>query len=127
MPLWVVVTKPGNPTWLFRWAMLLWLADCTGGLGREGGLDYLVDVWNVDHGLPQGSVMHVAQTPDGYLWIATFWQGIARFDGVRFVNFTPATTPELPDPEGWRLMVDSRGTLWISSLQGSLTSCRKGR
>lgn len=92
-----------------------------------GQQDYLVDVWNVDHGLPQGSVMHVAQTPEGYLWIATFWQGIARFDGVRFVNYTAVTTPELPDPEGWRLLVDSRGTLWINSLQGSLTSWRAGQ
>ncbi len=109
---------------------LVWLAALVAAACcRAGtdGQDYLVDVWNVDHGMPQGSVMHVAQTPDGYLWIATFWQGIARFDGVRFVTYTPVTTPELPDQEGWRLLVDSRGTLWIASLQGSLTSCRDGR
>ncbi|HPC62174.1 MAG TPA: two-component regulator propeller domain-containing protein [Verrucomicrobiota bacterium] len=107
------------------WLVALAAAACCGAAPPDQ--NYLVDVWNVDHGMPQGSVMHVAQTPDGYLWIATFWQGIARFDGLRFVTYTPVTTPELPDQEGWRLLVDSRGTLWIASLQGSLTSYREGR
>jgi len=39
--------------------------------------------WSTEEGLPQSSVHGVAQTTDGYLWIATEG-GLARFDGVSF-------------------------------------------
>ena len=56
--------------------------------------DYLVDVWTSDKGLPDSSVTTIAQTPEGYLWIGTY-NGLTRFDGVRFVTFDPANTPAL--------------------------------
>ena len=50
------------------------------------GQEYGFDVWTTANGLPQNTVNGVAQTPDGYLWLATF-DGLARFDGVRFTIF----------------------------------------
>lgn len=41
-------------------------------------------VWTREDGLPQNTVRSLAQTVDGYLWVGTE-QGLARFDGVRFV------------------------------------------
>ena len=32
---------------------------------------YVHDVWQIDQGLPQNSVMAMAQTRDGYLWVGT--------------------------------------------------------
>ena len=67
--------------------------------------DYLVDVWDTDSGLPHSTVTSIVQTPDGYLWLGTLHGGLARFDGVRFVNFHPGNTPELDDAEVQRLLI----------------------
>ena len=86
--------------------------------------DYLVDVWETDSGLPDSTVTSIAQTPDGYLWVGTLHGCLARFDGVRFVNFHPGNTPELPSVEVQGLRVDSEGTLWVGFVEGSLFSYR---
>ena len=87
--------------------------------------DYLVDTWTSENGLPDGSVSSIAQTPDGYLWIGTY-NGLVRFDGVRFVSFDPANTPALAHAGVRKLSVDTQGTLWINTFDGSLTSMRQG-
>ena len=88
--------------------------------------DYLIDVWTADNGLRSSSVTAIAQTPDGYLWIGTY-NGLARFDGVRFFTFDPANTPALQRARVRRLNVDSNGTLWINTYDGSLISFRDGK
>lgn len=92
----------------------------SGGTSR-----YLVDTWEMEDGLPSSMVTSVAQTPDGYVWAGTY-DGLARFDGVRFVNFDPTTTPELAHARVQDLFIDSTGTLWIDTYRGSLTSFRDG-
>ena len=68
--------------------------------------------WNTESGLPQNSVVSIEQTPDGYIWLATF-DGLARFDGVRFKVFRKQDTPELPTNRLGGLFVDHDGRLWI--------------
>ena len=87
--------------------------------------DYLVDVWDTENGLPGSTVTAIAQTPDGYLWVGTY-AGLARFDGVRFVTFDPANTPELSQPSVQGLSLDANGTLWINTFRGGLASYRNG-
>ncbi|HEU5069975.1 MAG TPA: two-component regulator propeller domain-containing protein [Verrucomicrobiae bacterium] len=89
------------------------------------GSDYLIDVWTTEDGLPNSSVTGIVQTPDGYLWIGTY-NGLARFDGVRFVTFDPENTPQLMHARIRKLYLDAQGTLWINTYDGSLTSCRGG-
>src|SRR5947209_572456 len=86
---------------------------------------YLTDVWTADDGLPDSSVTAIAQTPDGYLWVGTY-NGLVRFDGVRFVTFDPANTPALAHARVRKLSVDDEGTLWINTFDGSMTSLRQG-
>ena len=88
--------------------------------------DFLTDVWTAENGLPDNSVTAIAQTPDGYLWIGTY-NGLSRFDGVRFVTFDPANTPALQHARIRRLYVDKSGTLWINTYDGSLTTYRQGK
>ncbi|MGH8024878.1 MAG: ligand-binding sensor domain-containing protein, partial [Limisphaerales bacterium] len=88
--------------------------------------DYLTDIWTAENGLPDNSVTAIAQTPDGYLWVGTF-NGLARFDGVRFVTFDPANTPSLLHARVRHLYVDRQGTLWINTYDGSLTAYRHGK
>jgi ligand-binding sensor domain-containing protein/AraC-like DNA-binding protein len=78
---------------------------------------YLVDQWQISDGIPANAIRAIAQTPDGYLWIATS-KGLARFDGIRFTPPRFAEKEErdplettLPDT----LFVDRAGTLWIGS------------
>jgi ligand-binding sensor domain-containing protein len=86
---------------------------------------YITDVWTVDEGLPDSSVTALARTPDGYLWIGTY-NGLVRFDGNRFVTFDPDNTPALAHARVRQLAVDALGTLWINTLDGSMTSLRQG-
>src|SRR5215472_9803238 len=57
--------------------------------------EWLIKSWQTDDGLPENSATAMVQTPDGYLWFGTF-NGLVRFDGVKFTVFNPQNTPELP-------------------------------
>jgi signal transduction histidine kinase/ligand-binding sensor domain-containing protein len=105
--------------------ILIYLTEATIQAANIPG-DFLTDVWTSENGLPDNSVTAIAQTPDGYLWIGTY-NGLSRFDGVRFVTFDPANTPALLHARVRRLYVDSQGTLWINTYDGSLTTYRKGK
>jgi ligand-binding sensor domain-containing protein len=48
---------------------------------------YARTTWTQAQGLPQDTIRAIAQTIDGYLWLATN-EGLARFDGYDFVTFT---------------------------------------
>jgi signal transduction histidine kinase/ligand-binding sensor domain-containing protein len=86
---------------------------------------YIRQVWQTDAGLPQGSVLALAQTADQYLWIGTE-EGVVRFDGVRFVTFDRSNTPALRSNSIKSLLVDRNDTLWIGAHDGSLTRVRDG-
>jgi signal transduction histidine kinase/ligand-binding sensor domain-containing protein len=103
--------------------LALWTASRLSG--SEFGGEFLSDVWTSDDGLPDSSVTAIAQTPDGYLWVGTY-NGLARFDGLRFVTFDPANTPALAHARVRGLFVDKQGTLWINTYEGSLTTFRHG-
>jgi len=82
--------------------------------------------WTSEDGLPASRIAALAQTPDGYLWVGT-WFGLARFDGVRFVVFNRANTPALPVEAISALAVDRMdGTLWIGTHRG-LARFKDGR
>ena len=94
-------------------------------LAAAASADYLVDGWDTENNLPSSTVTSMAQTPDGYLWVGTY-NGLARFDGARFVVKDPANTPELTQPRVQALYTDAQGTLWINTYRGGLTSYRDG-
>jgi PAS domain S-box-containing protein len=79
--------------------------------------EYLIDSWETDQGLPENSATAMVQTPDGYLWFGTF-NGLVRFDGVKFAVFDPSNTPELPSPGIVNLHLDASHRLWVSTYRG---------
>ncbi len=79
---------------------------------------HLIDTWSIDEGLPQITILDIVQDPKGYIWVAT-QAGLARFDGVRFTNFDPTNTPELPGQFVQALYVDNRQRLWIGTYKGA--------
>jgi diguanylate cyclase (GGDEF)-like protein len=78
---------------------------------------YVRDAWTIEQGLPQISALAIAQDADAYIWVGT-QGGLARFDGVRFVTFTPNDTPELPGMLVQCLLADPDGRLWIGTYLG---------
>ena len=91
-----------------------------------GAKRYVIDVWQGDRGLPQNTVTGVAQTSDGYLWLATL-DGMARFDGARFRMFRSGDTPALGSGRIRFLFTGRHGELWLSTQEGGLIRFQDGR
>lgn len=87
---------------------------------------YALDVWTTEQGLPQNTVSTILQTRDGYLWLGTF-DGLARFDGLRFTVFTSGNTAELKNSNIRALCEDRQGNLWIGTNGGGLVRLTRGR
>src|SRR5262249_51330908 len=73
---------------------------------------YRFDHWTADNGLPQNSVRDILQTRDGYIWLTTF-DGLARFDGVRFTVFNKGNSPGMASNRLLQLFEDRFGDLWV--------------
>jgi ligand-binding sensor domain-containing protein/signal transduction histidine kinase len=70
--------------WLFT--ALVWIAavSSAAALERDRAMSqYIRDDWGSARGYPGGAVHAIAQSRDGYLWIAAE-RGLVRFDGVKF-------------------------------------------
>lgn len=91
-----------------------------------GPKNYFFQVWQTEEGLPQSHVTSIVQTRDGYLWLGTY-NGLARFDGVRFVVFTSGKSAGLASSRVTSLCEDSTGTLWIGHEGGELTRYKEGK
>jgi signal transduction histidine kinase/ligand-binding sensor domain-containing protein/DNA-binding response OmpR family regulator len=83
-------------------------------------------VWTTAEGLPHNFIRAIAQTPDGYLWVATFG-GLARFDGVGFTVFTPANAPGLMDDRLTAMAAGGDGALWIGTSGEGVIRYRDGK
>src|SRR5687767_6350332 len=81
--------------------------------------EYLIDVWGTDEGLPSNIVTDIAQTPDGYLWCATY-DGVVRFDGVRFLRVSRDDASQQDANRVMCLQVDRNGFLWAGTDGGGL-------
>src|SRR6266851_4647644 len=75
--------------------------------------------WRVQDGVFSGSPNAISQTTDGYLWIGT-QAGLVRFDGVRFVPWTPPDGQHLPSSNVTSLLGARDGSLWIG-MEGGLS------
>jgi diguanylate cyclase (GGDEF)-like protein len=78
---------------------------------------YVRNKWSIQDGLPQISALSIAQDRQGYIWVGT-QAGLARFDGVRFVSYTPDTDPQLPGTWIRALHSARDGRLWIGTYKG---------
>lgn len=85
---------------------------------------YSFDTWTTDNGLPQNGVRQITQTPDGYLWFTTF-DGLVRFDGVRFRTFNKSNTKGIINNRFTGIFADTDGTVYATTMEdGVLTIYR---
>ena len=73
----------------------------------------------MDDGLPGDNVTGVAQTKDGYLWIAT-QTGLARFDGIHFLNYKIPRGRSRPIIRA--MLLDDQDRLWLAEEGGAVVS-----
>jgi ligand-binding sensor domain-containing protein/serine phosphatase RsbU (regulator of sigma subunit) len=78
---------------------------------------YATRAWTQSEGLPQNTVSSIAQTPEGYLWLATEG-GLVRFDGVTMTTFDRRNQPHLLSANVLTLGVDGAGVLWVGTTAG---------
>jgi signal transduction histidine kinase/ligand-binding sensor domain-containing protein len=81
--------------------------------------------WESGDGLPDNSVSGVAQTPDGYLWVATAG-GLMRFDGVQFQEFPLTSLDGVRDRVVRAMYMDTQGELWLGMDRGSIVCIAPG-
>ena len=96
------------------WVFLLFVA--LAAQAADTGTVWLARTWD---GLPDDGVVGVAQTPDGYLWVATAG-GLMRFDGVRFQEFPLANIEGVPNRVVRAMLCDRRGCLWLGMDRGPI-------
>ncbi len=87
---------------------------------------YDFKVWTADDGLPQNIIRGIHQTPDGYLWIATF-DGLARFDGMRFTVFNTGNTPGMTSNRLGKMYGAPNGDLWLNTEDAEVIRYSNGR
>lgn len=75
--------------------------------------------------LPQNTIHAILQTRDGYLWFGTY-EGLVRFDGVRFAVFDASRSKDLRGTAVVHLAEDRDGRLWIAT-NGGLSVREGGR
>ncbi|MCP5105140.1 MAG: response regulator [bacterium] len=86
---------------------------------------YMHDVWGLDSGLPQNSIMAIQQTQDGYIWLGT-QEGLARFNGKDFEVFNRDSHPAMPGNFIMDLIEDRDGALWIATIGGGVARFKDG-
>jgi signal transduction histidine kinase/ligand-binding sensor domain-containing protein len=79
--------------------------------------EYTHTVWTHKDGIPSAFIYAMAQTRDGYLWLATT-DGLVRFDGIRFVHWRPRTGHTELLGVVRSLCAASDGSLWIGTAAG---------
>jgi len=80
--------------------------------------EWFARTWQSDDGLPDNSITSMAQTSDGYLWVAT-QGGLVRFDGVQFRRLSLPTVSGVPFGMIRVLTASESNHLWLA-LEGGV-------
>ena len=73
--------------------------------------------YSVNDGLVSRHVRRILQDTKGFLWIGT-WEGLSKYDGARFLNFTPANG--FPGNVVNDIYEDEAGRLLVAINEGSV-------
>jgi signal transduction histidine kinase/ligand-binding sensor domain-containing protein/DNA-binding response OmpR family regulator len=89
------------------------------------GQQFIAEQWTTNNGLPINHINQVYQTPDGFLWLATF-NGLIRFDGYTFREFNAGNTPALTSNRIIAIQPGIGNSFWINTEQGNLLLVKNG-
>ena len=108
----------------FILSFVIWFGAAL-SLVAEGDNPYYARTWLAEDGLPDNRVVGLAQTADGYLWVAT-QGGLVRFDGARFQRVTLPSSPDLIAGTMRALILDRKGRVWLAKEEGGTLFCFDG-
>jgi signal transduction histidine kinase/CheY-like chemotaxis protein len=91
----------------------LWVGFHGGGLGQLDVAGQYFHFLTVSNGLPDNLLGRLLQDPNGPLWIATFANGLARYDGRSFATFNRANG--LAENRVYGMLRDRDGLLWVAT------------
>lgn len=78
--------------------------------------NFVLRNYTAAHGVPQSQINGMLEDNNGYLWIATYGGGLARFDGQAFKVYT--TLDGLLNNVVYDLKIDSEQNIWAIHPQG---------
>jgi PAS domain S-box-containing protein len=89
----------------------------TSTVNSQDDFQLVMESWNSASGLQQNSVVAIVQSPDGFLWAGT-QEGIARFDGTRFIPYSDMKPWANQDPWVQAMAATPDGALWVGTSSG---------
>jgi signal transduction histidine kinase len=110
----------------FAIAALLW-CGCGAALSPDRTIKELHHTaWGPGQGAPLGGALALAQTNDGYLWIAGP-SGLFRFDGIAFERVALPRDPKLSSLSLFSAFAPRGGGLWVGFTFGGVALLKEGR
>ena len=110
----------------FAIAALLW-CGCAAALSPDLTIKELHHTaWGPSQGAPLGGAVALAQTSDGYLWIAGP-SGLFRFDGIAFERVELPHDPKLSSLSLISAFAPRSGGLWVGFTFGGVALLKGGR
>jgi signal transduction histidine kinase/ligand-binding sensor domain-containing protein len=110
----------------FAIAALLW-CGCAAALSPDLTIKELHHTaWGPGQGAPLGGAVALAQTNDGYLWIAGP-SGLFRFDGIAFERVELPHDPKLSSLGLFSAFAPRGGGLWVGFTFGGVARLKEGR
>ena len=116
----------GGPGWVYSdMAIGTTFEDFVSETGSgHNGMAFNFRFWQREQGLPLGAIHALTQTQDGFIWLGGD-NGVARFDGVRFVFLG---SREGAGSGGIQTMLgDSEGSLWMGGNGTGLIRLENGK
>ena len=86
---------------------------------------FVLESWTIADGLPVNSITRIIQSKSGYIWLGTF-DGLVRFDGVRFTVFNISNSEGLPSNRIVDLSEAKDGKLMLTTELGQVISFSNG-
>lgn len=98
------------------------LAGAAAAPAQIGGFRH--SSWTPEQGAPS-NVVGIAQTPDGYLWLASA-EGVFRFDGLTFERIANPVERRFANAIPTGIFVDRQGRLWVGFNQKAGAAIYRG-
>src|SRR5580692_11531335 len=107
-------------------AAQLW-CSCAAALSPDLSIKELHHTaWGPSQGAPLGGAVALAQTSDGYLWVAGP-SGLFRFDGISFERVQLPHDPKLASLKLFSAYAPPGGGLWVGFTLGGVAFFKDGR